>query len=341
MSGLDYKSYSDRLEERSRAFSSDETTREKAYATRKSYLAKAKEEVTFKAAKPRVERDASDLYDPSMVRKKITCPANDVERIHIALIDNSGSNRIIADHLKKSSGYLMSVINTLDAKSQIAFMYCSDHGDGENFMQPVDYLFPDKEGDKALHSTLRNVSPANGFDPAEAFECALWEACHLNFGGAKHKHLYLVTDVVAHGMGLAGDDGCPFQRDWRDSVRKVYETFDSFEVVGCGSDAHVGHLQEQFLKPERVAYDLVDLSSIQESDHRARITGNALLFLIARHTGMQGIELFLSFLYEKWIEDPIFGGQTVSRAKEMIQRFGKYVEASEDEVKTLMDKILV
>jgi hypothetical protein len=142
-------------------------------------------------------------------------------------------------------------------------------------------------------------------------------------------------------MGMSSDEGCPFQRDWKDSKEKVYTTFTSFEVIGCGDNASTGRLQAQFLKDDRIQYDLIDLSSIEEDRHRAAITINAILFLIARKTGRQGIELFLSFLYEKWLEDPIFGSQTEDRAKDMIRRFGKFIELPENEVDEIMKKILV
>ena len=294
-----------------------------------------------KSSKSREERSTSALYDSNLVTNKITKPNPKADRIHIALIDNSGSNSVIAHHLRSSSGYFTGIMNTIDAASQIAFMYCSDHGDGDNFIQEVDYQYPNKEGDKALYSSLHHVCPANGFDSAEAFECSLLAATKLDFCAAKHKHLYLITDVVGHGMGMSSDDGCPHQVQWRDSVKKVYKTFDTFEVIGCGCDEETGKLQAQFLKPERVLYDLIDLSSIQEHEHRAAITSNALLFLIARKTGFQGISLFLSYLYEKWLQDPIFGSKTDERAKEMIQRFGKFIEAPETEIKQMMNKIFV
>lgn len=335
MSGASYDEYKESISRRSKEMDecdySSYTTRSKMH----------KEKVTEKSHEPRKERDKSDLYDNNLVKLKITKPKKDVNRLHIILIDNSGSNSIIAKHIRDSSGYFMSVLNTIDPQSQVAFMYCSDHSDGENFIQSVDYLFPDKEGDKALYSTLQHVRGANGHDAAEAFECALWQACEINFGNASQKHLYLATDVVGHGMGMSSDDGCPYQRYWKDSKNKVYDTFTSFEVIGCGGDAEVGKLQTQFLKDDRIQYDLIDLSSIKESYHRAAITINAVLFLIARKTGRQGIELFLSFLYEKWLEDPIFGSQTEERAKDMIKRFGKFIELPENEIDEIMKKILV
>jgi|WetSurMetagenome_2_1015567.scaffolds.fasta_scaffold77962_2 hypothetical protein len=287
-----------------------------------------------------VKREEIGIYDINSVRSQITTPKPETKRIHIVIIDNSGSNRVIASHFRESSGYFTSVLNSLDPTSQIAFMYYSDHCDGRHINQEIDYISPDEEGDKIIHSTTRNIVPASGGDSAEAFECALHEVCDKDFGNAEFKHLYLVTDEVAHGMGETDDNGCPYQRNWRDSVERVYNTFSTFEVVGCGN-ARISKLQAQFLKPERVGFDLMDLSKIPEETHRKAIAGNSLLFLIARKTGLQTLELFLSFLYEKWLEEPIFGKSSDTRAKEMIERFGKYIEADEQKVMEILNKVII
>jgi hypothetical protein len=336
MSGVDYESYAGSYKLSARDMDTDE-----GRTRRSARLTTARSEMMTKSAAPRAKRATDELYDSELVTNKITKPAADVERVHIAIIDNSGSNATIAAHLRTSSGYFMSVLNQIDPKSQIAWMYASDHCDGNDFIQEVDFLSPGKKGDKALYSSLYHVHGAGGGDAAEAFECSLWQACDIDFGAAKEKHLYLATDVVAHGMGMTSDEGCPNQRDWKKSKEKVYKTFDSFCVVGCGDDEETGKLQTKFLKTDRIPFDFIDLSSIKEARHRAAMTGNAILFLIARKVGLQNIELFLSFLYEKWLEDPIFGKDTDQRAKDMINRFGKYIEGATDaEIKKVMAKIL-
>jgi len=326
MSGKTFEDYGESLRSYQAYSSPDAHERERAYTERTERVTASKSSIGEKSHHERVERVKDDLYDSKLVKTTISKPGDDVNRVHIVLIDNSGSNRIIANHLRTSSGYLMSVLNTIDPTSQIAFMYCSDHTDGDNFMQNIDYLSPNKDGDKALYSTLKHVSDASGGDEAEAWECALMEACSIKFGKATKKHLYLVTDVVGHGMGMSNDDGCPKQIKWKDAVEKVYGTYDTFEVVGCGDDSSIFELQKQFVKPERVAFDLINLSNIPESRHRAGITGNALLFLIARKTSQQGLEMFLSFLYEKWLDDPVFGAGTEGRAKTMIKHLASYLE---------------
>jgi hypothetical protein len=320
-------------------YSADSAVRSAAFSDRKERIGTFKSELGTKSTMPREKRKEADLYDSNLVTHKITKPDPKIQTLHIVIIDNSGSNAIIARHMRESSGYFMATLNQIDPESQVAFMYSSDHCDGVNFLQEIDYLFPDKKGDKALYSSCQEIIPANGGDAPEAFECSLKQASELDFGSAKNIHLYLVTDVVAHGMGMSGDDGCPNQVSWKTSLKKVHEKFTSFEVVGCGEDPEVGKLQQQFIKADRLAFDLIDLSSIPEARHRAGITGNALLFLIARHKGLQAVEMFLTFLYEKWLEDPVFGMGSDSRAKEMINRFAKFLEEPQKKVASIMDKI--
>lgn len=339
MSGATFDSYKDKYTKSAMCYSSDSGTRSLAFSERSKRLETFKSELGTKSATPREKRKEADLYDSDLVTHKITKPDSKVQTLHIVMIDNSGSNSVIAKHLRESSGYFMATLNQIDPESQVAFMYASDHCDGNNFIQEIDYLYPDKKGDKALFSSCQKISPANGGDAAEAFECALKQACELDFGGAKKIHLYLVTDVVAHGMGMESDEGCPHQVSWKSSLKQVQKKFTSFEVIGCGNDPEVGKLQQQFIRPERLAYDLIDLSSIPEARHRAGITGNALLFLIARHRGLQAVEMFLTFLYEKWLEDPVFGIGSDSRAQEMISRFAKFLEEPQVKVASIMDKI--
>jgi len=355
MSGRSYESYSTGSRTRYSAMAGDdEEAKTRAYQARETRLNSARETLDIKSNEELREQEArrkkeeadekerQKLYDAKLVKNKITEPQVDTKRIHIVIIDNSGSNRIIAEHFKKTSSYFAGVLNTIDPASQVAFMYYSDHCDGVNINQEVDFITPNEQGDKILHSTLKHVKTASGGDAAEAFECALYEACDINFGNSEFQHLYLVTDEVAHGMGESDDSGCPVQRSWRESVTRVYETYDTFELIGCANNQRIGKLQAQFIqKPDRLLYDLIDLSSISEEIHRKAIVSNALLFLIARKTGLQTIELFLSFLYEKWIEEHIFGKDTDKRAREMIERFGKYIEADSNIVEALMKKILV
>ncbi|MFH0891691.1 MAG: hypothetical protein V1867_02830 [Candidatus Falkowbacteria bacterium] len=340
MTGGTYRGYSESMGSTKKSFSDDAGERARAEADRKKRLDEDRARMGEK--KTRETRDKSTIYNRSHVRLGITRPAPGVKKIHFVLVDNSGSNRVIAQHMKNGSGYIMGVLNGIDPQSQTAFNYFSDHTDGtKRCFQEVDFVSSDKEGDQILYSSLEHVEPANGYDAAEAIECALWNACKIDFGEATERHLYLITDVVAHGMGLSSDDGCPFQRDWREALALVKETYTSFAVIGCGDSPRVGILQKQFISPERLAYDLIDLSSIPEDYHRMAITANTFLFLVARSTGMQGVEMFLSLLYGKWVKDAIFGEKSDERARETLRKFGKYLEAPVEEVERMMNRIFV
>ncbi len=319
----------------------DPEARRRAEEARRARLTSVRADIgAGRIAKP-VARDERQVYDRDAVKSVITKPSESAQNAHIILIDNSGSNAAIARHLRASSGYLLPMLRGIDATSEAAWIYFSDHCDGSDIMQEIDFIPPTEVGDRTMLSTLRHVRDAEGGDAPEAIECALWRACDIEFAHVPkaQRSLYLVTDVVAHGMGMRGDHGCPDHRDWRDSLARVEQTYGRFTVIGCGADSNTSKLQAKFLKPERVAYDLIDLSAIPSPEHRMRITGNALLFLIARNRGPQTVERFLMALFEKWLSEPIFGANTELNAKEAVRRFGKYLEISEDEREALLDRV--
>jgi hypothetical protein len=288
----------------------------------------------------RETRKTSEFYNPDLVKLKITRPAPKVKKVYVVLVDNSGSNRVIAQHLRDSSGYLTASMGLIAPEAQIAWVYFSDHCDGPNLMQEVDFVFPDDAGDKTLLSSFSHINPASGGDAPEAIECTMMRACEIDFGKATEKHLILVSDVVAHGMGMREDGGCPDQVSWKDALAKVRKTFTTFEMVGCSPHQEIGDLQRKFFSEKRVDFDLIDLSNIREAEHRMAITGNALLFLIARHHGLQAVTMFLGILYEKWLKDPIFGKDTDTRARAMIERFCKFLEAEPEKVAELLQTVI-
>lgn len=337
-------------------YSSRRTFTEKSYAAasspeeldslltaRGSRIEKMRSEIDSKSSKPRPKTDPRKHYSEEFIRNTFTKPHPGVKRIYLALIDNSGSNRVIANHFRNSTNYLRLNLKLIDPEAQFGFVYFSDHCDGENWWQAIDWISPDEEGEKILISTLFHVEDADGKDAPEAHECVLWDVCKLDFGDATKKHLILISDVVGHDMGMRGDRGCRNQRDWRDSLKKVDETFSAFEMIGCGDDPDVAELQKQFisyLHPELLSKNLLNLSYIKNPEYRLGIVLNAFLFVVARHGGMQTIEGFLARLYEKWISDPIFGQDTDERAKEAIIRFAKFIPGQSDEIVHMMSRIL-
>lgn len=330
-----------RQEEARRA--AEDRKREEAEAARAAELTRLRAKAaTATTGQRREKRDERDLFDPALVKNTITQPSSKSERGYVILVDNSGSNRKIADHLKKSSGHMMAALNAIDPRGAFAWDYFSDHGDGQRRDQFIDWVRPDETGDRILFSTLCETYDADGGDAPEAIECSLAQVCDFDFAHIEkpNRHLILVTDVVAHGMGLTPDRGCPQNVDWRESVRRANETFGSFTVVGCSGEPEIGRLQTQFITDKkRLPYDLIDLSEIESHTHRLAITGNAVLFLVARTKSMQAVELFLSGLYEKWLEDPIFGANTEMGAREAIKRFGKYLEAPPDKVDAMLKRV--
>lgn len=315
----------------------------RAASERSKRLDRAREDVTKKATAPRPVADHSHKIDSSKVRDKITRPAAGIKRVYIIDVDNSGSNEMIASHFRKSSEYFRVNVKLIDPEAQFAFVYFSDHMDRERYWQAVDYFSPDEEGEKILLSTINQIEGADGDDLAEAHECVLLENSKFDFGSATERHLIMVSDVAGHGMGMDSDKGCKFQQDWEESVKAVYDKYSTFEFIGCGGNRSVGEIQKQFIKllhPELVAQNFIDLSNIRESADRLGIVLNTVLFLVARNRGIQSLEAFLGRLYEKWLNEPIFGDKTDSRAKEAIVRFMEFVPGQQDEKIEMITRIL-
>lgn len=112
------------------------------------------------------------------------------------MIDNSGSNRKIASHIQSGTEYLTVNLKLLDPEAMYLFIYFSDHTDYELYFQPIDYVFPNEEGDRILLSTLKHIEDANGFDDPEAHECALFDVCQLDFGDAVEASVCFVMKFV-------------------------------------------------------------------------------------------------------------------------------------------------
>jgi hypothetical protein len=115
--------------------SDDDDERRRAEAERRARVVSARSDIDRgHIAKP-AKRDEREVYKPSAVKLGITKPSATATSLHILVIDNSASNNVIAEHLKKGSGYVLSMLGSIDPSSQIATIYFSDHCDGDGPMQ--------------------------------------------------------------------------------------------------------------------------------------------------------------------------------------------------------------
>jgi len=332
-SGSSFGGTSRSLESVSYLVSDNAETRSKAYADYRSGTAKAREDIIHgRFEKKNTERDTSELRDSSLARNSITSPSKTAKRAYVVLVDNSGSNRAIADHFLKSSGHFTAFAQSIDAMAEVAFIYFSDHCDGELLFQFADFSPPTEAGDKQLYNSFLRIRGASGDDEAEAIECALLRASEIDFGDipVQDRTVILVTDVVGHRMGLTSDDGCPHQVSWRTSMEAIRRTYGKFILIGSGSNPRMVPLQKQFFETApgvsdsvEVARNFIDLSEIREASHRNGIVANAVLFCMARNAGKQSIQVFLAALYSKWLSNPVFGTRTDEMARIRIRAFAE------------------
>lgn len=344
MSAASHESYSNRMDEARRWSDPNADVRREAERSRGARMRSAVERASHEPARTvaKAPEPIRQKIEHSLARNTITVPPKAAAQIHIVLIDNSSSNKVIADALKRSAGYLHAVCGQIAGDASVAMIFFSDHCDGDLIFQEADYTMPGKDGESVLRASIDRIRGAGGGDEPEAIECALLKACELDFGHvAKDKrHLYLVSDQVAHGMGCGGDSGCPDQKDWRRALKKVDETYNAFQVVASGSDREIFNLQKQFVAKDRLQFDIVDLATGRLThEERCRLVTNALLLLIARNRGLQTVTTFLMILVEKWLAEPQYGSETLPRARRQIEDFCQYLEISEDKRADLLQKI--
>lgn len=313
--------------------SEDTSTRARAYEAYRGSTAKAREDIAHGRVKASTgpQRDTNSLVDPSKARNTITHPSKTAKRAVVVLVDNSGSNRAIAAHFLQSSGHFTAFARAIDPEAEVAFIYFSDHKDDYPF-QYADFAPPTEEGDRQLFNSFRRIEGQHGNDEPEAVECALLRASEIDFGTipVQDRTVVLVTDVVAHGMGLSPDDGCPDQVSWRSAMQAIRRTYGKFVLIGSGANPGMVPLQKQFFETapgvsdlEEVARNFIDLSEIRTAAHRNGIVANAVLFCMARNAGKQSIQIFLASLYSKWLADPVFGSETDVMAQKRIRAFAE------------------
>jgi len=144
------------------------------------------------------KREAAEhRIDRSKARNIITAPSPKAERLHLVLVDNSGSNRRIAQHLKRSAKYLLTNLEALDPDSQMAMMFFSDHCDGDKLRQDCDWVTPDEEGDQILLASIDCIKNANGGDEPEAIECILDMASKLNFSSVPSARRFVMSVTLS------------------------------------------------------------------------------------------------------------------------------------------------
>lgn len=322
----------------------DEKAKESYVKERKARIEKTRDEVKSGHVHKEEVRDTRNLYDRSLVTKVITRPSTSAKIAVIVGIDNSGSNRTIADHVKSSSGYIIASLEAIvSSEVNLAFMFFSDHCDGQELWnQEIDYITPSEQGDRALYSSMQHIKNAGGGDPPEAIECLFKRASELEFPASVKKIFVLITDQVAHGMmSDVGDDGCPYQVSWKKSLNDLRKNFDHFYMIGCGDDQNICQQQLRFFENANAKFDFMSLADVKKASHRMKLTPTALIFLIAREKGQQAVKSLLCTLYEKWLSNTSeFGSDADLSARRAIARFTKFLNWRREDIKSLLVHVL-
>ncbi len=328
-------------------YSEDEATRRRAETERVDRLNRSREAANTEEERRRARPmpKAAEAIDRSLARLKIEEPPANANRLYVLMIDNSSSNELIARAMCANIDRLQGYLSGFAQDASIAIQCVSDHCDHADMIQEVDWLPLTGDGKKVFLAGVSHVRGASGGDLPEAYECGLHiAATKYRFGNVprERRHLILVGDDVAHGMGGGGDRGCPDERDWRTSLEEVQAAYGTFQVIACGTDARTLKLQEQFIRTQgRLRYDLVDLSTSERLDdtERRRLVIPATIFLMARCIGTRVAERYLTSLFEDWLAQNHYGKATETRAREQIGWFADYLEVSATERQALLRRI--
>jgi Mg-chelatase subunit ChlD len=164
----------------------------------------------------------------------------------ILAFDTTGSMRPYIENVREKIEYLAKGLLRL-MEIRIAILGIGDHSDGHYMLQ----VFPLSDVFEELKRSIDSVRDTGGGDPPEAFECLFR---HLNeespYDFSTPTVLVLITDSVPHGVGGAGDRGCPDRVDARAELARLQRKLKSFYLVNCGAQEEAVRIQKTLVRSE-------------------------------------------------------------------------------------------
>jgi Mg-chelatase subunit ChlD len=166
----------------------------------------------------------------------------------ILAFDTTGSMRPWIHNVREKIDYLArGLFRLMDIR--IALVGIGDHCDGELMLQSFPFTSRLEELQRAVH----DIRGTSGGDYPEAFECFFKHLCddpRWTFDPARAVVLVLITDSVPHGMGGAGDAGCPDGVDARAELGRLMRRLRSFYLVNCGNHEASIQIQRTLVKSD-------------------------------------------------------------------------------------------
>ncbi len=178
-----------------------------------------------------VSSEEPQLEGAPTVKKKLNA---------IFAFDTTGSMTPWVENVQQKMEYLAAgLIKLMDM--QISFIGVGDHGDGRNMLQ----LKPPSRDVAELQASVRALTPTDGQDTPEAFECLfkVLNAAEYDVPTV----LIVITDSIPHGMDEfdGEDDGCPFGVDWHDELDLLRDKLQKVYLVSCATDEKIIALQRK------------------------------------------------------------------------------------------------
>lgn len=156
----------------------------------------------------------------------------------IFAFDTTGSMIRFIESTRDKMDYLASgLLSLLDMEIQIIGV--GDHTDGRNLMQ----IHPFERDPAKLKAAIESLSPTDGGDTPEAFECLFRVLGSVHY--PTPTVLVLVTDSIPHDMDdyEGDDDGCPLGTDWLTEIEELKKKLKKIYLVSCATDPHILALQ--------------------------------------------------------------------------------------------------
>lgn len=194
------------------------------------------------ARKP-ARAEAAPATPPDDDADLVTSGPEDRKRLNVIFaFDTTGSMTPWVENVQEKMEYLAAGLLKL-MEMEIALIGVGDHGDGRNMLQIK--LFSSEMAQ--LKQNIRELTPTDGQDTPEAFECLFKVLNNLDY--EVPTVLVLVTDSIPHDMeGYDGDDdGCPFGVDYREELEELEQNLQKIYLVSCAKDRQILKLQEKLV----------------------------------------------------------------------------------------------
>jgi len=192
----------------------------------------------------------------------------------VFMFDTTGSMDVYLSEVQTHIQLIVREIRKRVPDARISVIAYKDHEQGPYVTKTLG--FTDKEEEIITFLRSAEIAPGAGGGGAEAVECALHDACQLEWSpGMKGKAIILIGDKPPHGV-MDSFEECTSRRDYREETQNLIEKHVKIYTVLCNNVAETKSNFEWFAQKTggkfvtlEAIHDLVELLvavSIKESN---------------------------------------------------------------------------